>query len=567
MLLKYIYIPLLLTLASCQKQEANLKADWVITGAQVQTMDADQPFARAIAIKDNLIVYVGNDAQAKEWIGENTQLVELNGNTLLPGFIDTHIHVIEGGLAEQTCRMGDEQLTILQIKEKIKNCKPFIASEGWILINEVNGAGFKATAKDLDQISTTQPLILAGSDGHTAWLNTLGLQQSNITDKTPNPASGRIERDMQGHATGFLIDEAVNLAYAVIPTATKRQKISAITETLPRLHASGITSFLEANVSDENFDAFYTLAKNNELNARVNLARSSNSVISDTQFQHLEQQKKLAEQTKYLRANFIKLFADGVLEYPTQSAALLSPYTDVNGKPSNNVGKLYISQQEMNLIVNEADKRGFGVHVHAIGDAATQTALNAFEAARKNGSTNNYSISHLQLIAESDYPRFAANKVLASFQLFWAQPENYSIEAVLPYIGKQRHSRMYPAASLLKSGATIAGGSDWNVSTFNPMQAIAIGVSRLNLDEPDRGTLNSDEKLALATMLQAYTINAAKLLGRDQEVGSLIVGKKADIVILDKSINESMTAEQIAKIKPILTFFDGKLVYQTEKTR
>lgn len=557
----------LLFLGACHTESVPKPADWVILNAHIRTMNPAQPIAQALAISDQKILFVGNSTQATHYIGPNTRLLRLHGETVLPGLIDSHIHVVEGGLAENTCRLGDQKLSFAQIKEKIQACEQRHPTQGWLLVNEFNGAGLNAHATQLDAINNTRPLLLAGSDGHTAWVNSKGLQAAGITHDTKDPPSGHIERNADGQATGFLVDEAVNLAYAAQPKASVAQRMQAIRESLPRLHAVGITGFLEANTPEENFQAFYALAKERNLNARVSLARSSHGITENAPFAHWQQQKDLAAKTATLRADFIKLFADGVLEYPTQSAALLAPYTDASGKPTENTGRLYIPAPTMSDFVKTADHYGFGVHIHAIGDAAVHESLNAFEAARKKGSTRPYSIAHLQLIAPSDYPRFSANHVIASLQLLWAQPDNYSVEAIQAYIGKARHARIYPAASLVRAGAMLAGGSDWNVSSFNPFLAMAIAVSRKNSDAPERAPLNSHEAVTLDTMLQAYTLNAARLLGRESEIGSLTVGKKADLVILNTTLNNTSKATEIANTQIAYTFFDGRVVYRAQKPR
>jgi len=261
-----------------------------------------------------------------------------------------------------------------------------------------------------------------------------------------------------------------------------------------------------------------------------------------------------------LRVDSIKLFADGVMEYPTQTAAMLAPYQSPDGKPRKYSGKLYLAPAAMAAFIDQANADGFNIHVHAIGDAAVRETLNAFTAARAAGNTRSFSIAHLQLIDPADIPRFAKINVLASMQLLWAQPDNYSIDAVKPYIGDERLARTYPARALVASGAVVAGGSDWDVSSFNPFEAMATGMSRTNPKEPARGTLNVDQALNLDEMLAAYTINAARVLDRDQETGSLTVGKAADFVLLDQRLTAKTTADVVRRLKPAQTFFAGNEV-------
>jgi predicted amidohydrolase YtcJ len=248
------------------------------------------------------------------------------------------------------------------------------------------------------------------------------------------------------------------------------------------------------------------------------------------------------------------------MEYPTQTAAMLAPYLTANGKPGKSSGKLYLTPEAMAAFIQHANFDGFNIHVHAIGDAAVRETLNAFTAARASGNTRSLSIAHLQLIDPADIPRFAKINVLASLQLLWAQPDNYSVDAVKPYIGDERFARTYPARALVASGAVVAGGSDWDVSSFNPFEAMATGMSRTNPKDPARGTLNIDQALTLDEMLAAYTINAARVLDRDKDIGSLVVGKAADFVILDRRLTPETSADDVRQLKPVQVFFAGNEV-------
>jgi predicted amidohydrolase YtcJ len=330
--------------------------------------------------------------------------------------------------------------------------------------------------------------------------------------------------------------------------------------TLPQLHAVGITSYLEANTDAETVAAYVDLAKLQELTAHVTIALESSGENTPAEFARLKALRAQVGNQPLLRANFIKLFADGVMEFPTQTAAMLEPYQNPDGKPGKSSGKLYLTPAAMASFIQQADADGFNIHVHAIGDAAVRETLDAFTAARAAGNQRSFSIAHLQLVDRGDIPRFAKINVLVSLQLLWAQPDNYSIDAVKPYIGEERLSRTYPARALVAAGAVVAGGSDWDVSSFNPFEAMATAMSRANPKEPQRGTLNIDQALTLDEMLAAYTINAARVLDRDDDIGSLSVGKAADIVVLERRLTDKTTADEVRVLKPARTFFAGKQV-------
>jgi predicted amidohydrolase YtcJ len=515
------------------------------------------PHATAVVLDKGRVVYVGNDTEAAKWIRPATRVLRVAGHTVLPGLIDSHIHVAEAALARGGCSLADKQLTIEQAAEKIRACAANPQDSKWFVVTDVNPAGFKANRKQLDAIVSDKPLFLWGTDGHTGWVNSRALEVAGITAKTPNPPDGRIERDAKGEATGFLVDGALGLVTSAMDKPTPAKRLDALRKTLPQLHAVGITSYFEANTDAETVAAYVELAKLKQLEARVSIALESSGEDSAAEFARLAALRAQTIGEPLLRADFIKLFADGVMEFPTQTAALLEPYRTAAGKPGTNKGKLYLAPDAMAAFIKQADTQGFNIHVHAIGDAAVHETLDAFAAARAAGSKRLYSIAHLQLIDAADLPRFAALDVSASLQLLWARPDNYSIDALTPWIGPERLARQYPARSLLDQHALIAGGSDWDVSSFNPFEAIATAMSRMNPDQPQRGALNAKESLTLDEMLYAYTLGAARLMGRDTEIGSLAVGKAGDVIILDKKLDAKTTADAVRGTLPSHIFFAG----------
>jgi predicted amidohydrolase YtcJ len=555
----------LLPLAACDTDrgppgDGEQRADLVILGGDVQTMDSSNPRASAIAGRDGKIIYVGDDAGAMQFVGPATNVVRAGGATVLPGLIDSHIHAADGAVGLGGCSLGGKQLALGAASQVIRECLAEDKGPGWLIVGEVNSAGFNADRQALDAIVSERPLFLWGADGHTGWVNTKGLELAGITRDTRDPQDGRIERDASGQPTGFLVDGGLARVLASLEEPTPQERLQALRDFLPQLHAAGITSYLEANTSAETVAAYAELARRKALTARVSMALSSDGVVTDEEFKRLDGLRRSVDGERLLRADFIKLFADGVMEYPTQTAAMLEPYTSAEGEPGNNRGRLYIDPQALERFIRRADSEGFNVHVHAIGDAAVREALDAFAAARAAGSKRLYSIAHLQAIARDDLPRFAQLGVFPSAQLFWALPDNYSVDAVLPYIGKERQQRLYPARSLAAAGAVIAGGSDWDVSTFNPFEAMAVGMSRINPDERQRGALNPGEALTLDELLHAYTINAARLMGREAEIGSLAPGKAADVIVLDRTLDARTSADDVRATKVTHVFFDGKEV-------
>jgi predicted amidohydrolase YtcJ len=547
----------LIALLLCACGARQPPADLVLRNGDVRTMDMAAPTASAFAVTGGKIVFVGKDADVARYIGPKTAVVDAGGLTVLPGLIDSHIHVAEGALALGGCTLHNAELTIEQAAAPIRACVAADATSTWIVVNEVNPAGFKATRKDLDAIEAKRPLFLWGADGHTAWVNSRALEVANITRGTKDPEDGRVERDARGEPTGFLIDGATGLALSVMDKPTQAKRLDALRLVLPKLHAVGITSYLEANTDEPTVAAYIKLASLKELDARVTVAFESSGLNSPEEFARLESLRKQLAHDPLFRADFIKLFADGVMEYPTQTAALLAPYNDAKGAPGSSTGKYYLTPEAMQSFVAEANQRGFNIHVHAIGDGAVRETLDVFEKMRAAGSKQLLSIAHLQLIDSADLPRFAKLDVAASLQLLWAQPDNYSIDALTPWVGPERLARQYPARSLVAAGATIAGGSDWDVSSFNPFEAMATAMSRKNPEQPARPPLNPAEALTLDEMLAAYTRGAARLIGRDQDIGSLTPGRLADFIVLDRHLTADTPPDAVRLTKPSRVFFGG----------
>ena len=549
---------LCLTLVACAREPAVEPADLVITGGHVDTMNPASPTAQTVAVRAGRIVFVGDDAGAQPFIGEKTRVVKADGASVLPGLIDAHIHLMEGSLVMDDCTFDDAQLTLAQIAPIIKECAAKNPGDGWLTVQELNGAGFSASRKDLDAIISDRPLVLFTSDGHSVLVNSRALTAAGIDRRTPNPPEGEIAHDARGEPTGFIVDKAVNLVIDKIPKLAEPERQALLLRGLHDIAADGITTIMEANTSAETVATYVAVAKAGKLQSRVSMALGSNGEPTDAEFARLDAVRKLADGVPQIHANFIKLFADGVVEYPTQSASLLAPYTDAKGKSTGNLGPTYLPAEQLAAFVQRADQDDFNVHIHVIGDRATRMALDAFAAAREKGSKRLYSLAHLEMIDPADAPRFKALDVIACFQLQWARPDNYTEEAVLPYIGRERQARLYPAGMLAKAGATISGGSDWNVSTFNPFEAMSIAMSRTNPAEPQRGALGPpEEKLTYRQMLEAYTVNAARQLGFEKEIGSIETGKIADLVILDRKLGDGSSAADVLAAKVRYTFADG----------
>jgi predicted amidohydrolase YtcJ len=536
-------------------------ADLVFQGGAVYTLDSERSWAQAVAIKAGRIVAVGADRDVEAFIGADTERVDLAGKMLLPGFHDAHLHPVYGGVQAQRCSLEGLD-SVRATLDAVRDCADRTQTEGWLLASRWDLALFpdgNAPKQLLDEIAPDRPVFVAGIDGHSAWVNSKALETAGIDRDTPNPPLGVIEKDsVTGEPSGTLRESAMELVQQHVPETTPRERIDGLKLAVKMANAFGITSLIDAAVGESEMAAFKVLEDAGELSVRAVLSMEwGTHLVADT----ADSEQLLRERSRYdgprIRTDSIKLFVDGVLEGET--AALVEPYLGA-AEPRDS---LNFSPESLRDLVVRFDAAGLQVHMHAIGDLAVRVGLDAVEAARElNGpSDNRHHISHLQLIHPTDVPRFAELGVAANFQAAWAYPDSYISEINLPAVGPERVNRMYPIGSVQRAGATIVGGSDWDVSTMNPLVAIETALTRADPDGAVPGVLNADERVDLDTMLAAYTRNGAWLMHQEDLVGSIEVGKAADVVVLEKNLFE-LTAREIADVRVLRTLIDGETVYR-----
>ena len=562
------------------------KADVVLRKGKIYTADPARSTQQSIAFTGNSIVAVGDDDKVAPLIGPATKVVDLGGKLVLPGLIDTHTHPIDGAIDGTKCSLADvgKPPTLEALKPAIQKCldKERGGADDWFEAVQLYNYGLKATARDLDRIEATRPIALLGNDGHTVWVNSRGLDL--LKKNTVNPKDGKA-CDASGATPGLLIDGAGLVEKKI------KEKIKATHEEQTEGHASltaavlkdmsanGITSLMDARVGPDEEEVWRRLYRNRTGTPpmRVRMALYVDEFVDNNPYDDIDETvKRLDTKSKevnngkegdvdhvdpnFLSAGVVKVFADDVMECPSQSAALLCPYLDADGKPTKSVGELYFDPKLFAGLVTKLDAKGLTVHVHAIGDRAVRTTLDAFAAAREaNGDKDNrHQISHLQLVDPADFPRFKALGVIADFQLAWAKRDQATEEALEPYLGPDRYRHLYPAGSLHAAGAMIVGGSDWDVTSYNPFCAFQTAVTRRG--GKGQKPLNIDERIPLTTAVDAYTINAAFAMKQDATTGSLEVGKRADLVVLDRDIF-SVDPDTIADTKVLATYLDGRLVY------
>lgn len=540
-------------------------ADLVLLHGKIHTEDANRSVAQALAIRGNTIVAVGTDQSIAAFVGPGTRSIDLGGRVVLPGIIDAHTHPAESAQDLGKCSLDDKPLAPPEIKSRVAAClkgRPGERSQ-WFEVVMVNPSGLTLTAADLDAMLADRPMLLSGSDGHTVWANSAALTLAHITAATQDPAGGHIERDAAGRPTGTLRDNAAELALAAKPTASLEHEAGRLNEALDSMRAAGITSVQDAAVDDHTMQIYKSLYDDHRLNMRVrgsfhlkDLHESAAVLVGKA----VEFRSKWAIDADFLRADAVKIFADGVIEYPSQTAALLEPYLDSRGRPTRNRGPEYFTQDNLNQIVTAADAAGLTVHIHAIGDRAVRSALDAIaQARRSNGALDNRDqIAHLELINPADFPRFKELGVIANFQLLWAERDDYVDNATVKYLGPERSRYLYPARSLRDAGAKIAGGSDWGVSSFDAFAAMEHAITRRELR--GRPALLPEQSLTLQDMVDAYTIIAAFALKQDRTTGSLEAGKRGDFIVIDRDIF-AIDPFDLHDTKVLATYLDGREVY------
>jgi len=534
-------------------------ADLVLRNGGIYTVDAERHWAEAAAVRDGVFVAVGAAAEVEPLVGPETRVIDLAGGMALPGFHDAHVHPLSGGLALLGCNLAESK-SVEAIIEKVTGCAT-AGGDGWLQGYNFDLSLFGQDGPHkslLDAIDSERPIILWAADGHSAWVNSGALERAGITAATPDPDLGLIERDADGSPSGTLRETAQELVRAVIPAPGLGDNFNDLRAGVRHLNSVGVTSFIEASVGEPRYAAYQALAAAGLLTARVVTSLTYEGGYGGQDGEEFERVLEIrgVYESGRLNNGAVKLFLDGVLEGET--AALVDPYLGMDGQR----GDLIFEPEALNRAVTRFDAMGLQVHMHAVGDRAVRAGLDAVEAARlANGpSDNRHHIAHLQLIHPDDIPRFAALGVTANFQALWAWPDKYITELNLPVVGAERVNRMYPIASVLRAGGRVVGGSDWDVSSANPLDAIETAVRRQNPDADDGPVLNEDERVSLADMIDAYTIDGAWLMHQADLTGSIEVGKRADVVVLDRNIFDGPPTA-INEARVVTTLLDGETVW------
>jgi hypothetical protein len=542
----------------------NPPADLVLIGGRVATMDPARSWVSAVAVRNGRIATVGSDLAIRPLIGPACRVIELRGRTVIPGFGDAHVHPLHGGLARLRCELhGQRGLDIyLATIASYAATHPDVAwilGGGWSMDDFPGGVPH---GDALDRVVPDRPVFLSSRDGHSAWVNSKALEIAGITSTTADPPDGRIDRDADGRPIGALQEGAAALVERLTPPTATEELVAALRLAQAELHSLGITTWQDAIVTPELEEpAYVTLAGRGELTARVVGALWWDRSRGGEQIDELVERRARTAVGRYAPTS-VKIMQDGVLENFT--GAVLEPYLGPDGRPTGNRGLSQVEPEALKGYVTRLDALGFQPHFHAIGERAVREALDAVAAARAaNGMTDTRPhVAHIQVIHPDDLGRFRELAVVANAQPYWACHEGQMDNLTIPFLGPERSAWQYPFRSLRAAGATLAMGSDWSVSTANPLLEMEVAVNRIS--DVSRGREPSflpDERLDLVDALAAFTAGTAWVNHLEHEIGSLEVGKAADLVVLDRDLFDR-GAGAIGEARVVGTFIDGTPVFE-----
>jgi predicted amidohydrolase YtcJ len=533
-------------------------------GAGIGTEDG--PPATAVAVRRGRIVAVGSDDEIRDLAGGKAETVPLGGRPLLPGFQDAHVHPVFAGITMLRCDLDgaedlDDALARIRAYAQAHPDREWIDGSGWRMEWFPGGTPSREL---LDSVVPDRPAYLTNRDGHGAWVNSRALDLAGLTVLSHDPPDGRIEREADGDPQGTLHEGAALLVGRLVPGPTFAEQLRGLLMAQQHLHSLGITAWQDAIVGEylgypDPLPAYLAAARDGTLTARVEGALWWDRSRGGDQLDDLLDRRQQGQAGRF-RAGTVKIMQDGVAENFT--AGMIDPYLDGCGCQSGNSGLSYVDPADLAEQVSRLDIAGFGVHVHAIGDRAVREALDAFDAARASNpvSRGRHHIAHLQVLHHDDIPRFAELSVTANMQALWAAHEPQMDELTIPFLGPERAARQYPFASLLRAGARLAAGSDWAVSSANPLEGIHVAVNRTMPDaEPGAEPLLPGQALTLAEALAAYTAGSAYVNHLD-ETGAVAPGYLADLVVLDRDPFAGPPGE-IASAAVALTYVEGQQVF------
>jgi hypothetical protein len=533
----------------------------LIVNARIYTVNAQQPWAEALAIRGDKIVAVGSAKEVEAFRGPSTNVIDAKGHLVLPGFTDCHIHFMEGSLGLTHVQL-DGAKTVAEIQKRVKEYAaahpdlPWITGMGWVY--PTFGAAALPNKNILDDVVSDRPVWLEAYDGHTSWANSKALAMAGITRNTPDPANGKIVREPNGDPTGALKEAAGHLVSKMMPTPTREERLTALRLGMREANKHGVVRGHSAGGDFEYLDLYNELRQKNELTVRFYIAYFLDPPeLTPKQIDLIESARKTYHD-EWLSGGAVKTMLDGVIE--SHTAAMLSPYSD----DPTQIGRLFWDPAKYDASIAELDRRGLQIFTHAIGDKAVRTALDAYEKAAETNHTHDARprIEHIETIAANDISRFGKQGVIASMQPLHAYPDDDTLLVWARNTGRERAQRAWVWRSIENSGGHLAFGSDWPVVTVNPWPGVQNALTRQTTEgNPPEGFVPK-ERISLEDTIKAYTWGAAFAGRREKTEGSIEPGKLADLIVMQQDIFK-IEPSDLAKADVLLTMVGGQIVYQS----
>ena len=533
--------------------------DLIVINGNICTMDALTPRVAALAVTSGRISALGSDEEIKTLATRSTRVVDAGGRLVLPGFQDTHIHLQDSGFDRSQSATLDTASTIAELQQALASFAKTHKGQ-W-----VNGVGWytgvftdhNLDRHALDTAVPNRPCYIVASDGHNACLNSTACELIGLVRGVADPENGHFVLDGKGEPTGMLHENATNWAEARMPLPADADYAKGVRFSQALCNRHGITGVIDASVNERHARVYSSLERAGELTVRVAATAKVTSAEKTEDAVHRLEALRRENSSSMFKIHSAKFFLDGVLE--NRTGVMIEPYSDALGGN----GQLMFGHNQVKELFTAFDAARFQIHVHVIGDGAVRAALDGLEAARMaNGPWPSlHQLAHVQCIDPADIPRFRELGVMANIQTLWARHEPSVTDVALPLVGKERGEWMYAFRSLIDAGAPYAISSDWGVSTLNPFPIMETAITR----QPPRMEGNHpvflpEQRMAREECVKGYTIFAARAAWREQDTGSLGVGKFADLIILDRDIF-TCDVYDIGDTEVLLTLLEGKQVY------
>ena len=536
---------------------AGQAADLVFRNGAVYTVDADRSWAESVAITDGRISYVGDDKGVVAHIDNSTRQIDITGRMLLPGFHDSHMHPMSAGTRIFRCQLYDLDWPA-EILAAIRVCATDLEPGEWlhgIGLPQSVFAGQGPHKSLLDQSVPDNPAYISTHNGYIAWVNSAALNAAGIDADFKDDRQRKISRDPQtGEPAGVVRGSALMKTRTLLRVRDQRRLRLALAYASKMANGLGITSANEAQAFAPHILAYRAADQAGEMTLRVQASQNWDFEFEQNQVADLIRRRDAGPGSRF-KADAVKLFIDG--DITSQTAAVLESYSG----SENAMGEMKFESGELKRIVQLLDANDFQIHMHVIGDRAVRTALDALESAIKlNGAKDRrHQLAHVKLINQQDIPRFSELGVAADIQPLWAKLDSEVIEEIA-VLGPERSRWIMPFNSLFASGARVVAGSDWISESMNPLVSIQIAVTRRPVDGNQPAWI-PEERVTLAQMIEAYTINGAWLARQENETGSIEVGKAADLIVLEKNLFE-VEPMKLAEVRVLMTLLEGEEVYR-----